>query len=837
MGKWMRVGLGGVAICMMLQLVACRRENGAAGTDPNDSAHGNYTWHDAVSTLATNWNPHTYEGVDDAYPQSFIRSGLYTFLYNDELHPVEGKAPYEGYTVMPEMAAGLPVDVTEVVRETHPEYGIPSTATVGYAYQIDLNPNATWENGVPITASTYVSSMQRLLDPKLLNYRATDYYDGEFAIAGARNYAYGGRTVKRANSPDGQVVAWPLSSLVKGRDGVYTIPDGGCVYIGLEESGYGRTGGQKLSALADQFPEGVYDALRASADDRGFVPVTDQSMAYLYQYVSTVESPTTQDDLAYYFSYDYTHPTMSWDGVGLFESGQHQITLVLEKSLSGFHLLYNLTGNWLVYDPLYDACIHPVGSTYQSSYHTSVDTTMSYGPYRLVSYQADKAMRFERNDAWYGYRDGRHVYCDPVSGEDYPMYQTTAIDCSVVAEAETRKLMFLKGQLMTYSLGADDYDTYRSSEYGYSTPGTSTFFLILNGHTSAIASREASPDFDRSTTDLECLTLTDFRRGIALSYDRDLFARTVSPARSGGYGLVGTSYIYDPETMTRYRDSDAARRALCTFYAVDPNEYATLEAAENAITGYDVEGARQCFRDAFSEGIRRGYITDLDGDGRSDQTVRIEYCVSADSDFMTTTINYLNAALADVLTGTPFEGRVVFYKSAPYGNQWFNRLKSGLSDTVLGGWSGSALDPFSLTDLYTNPARAYDAGWFSADAVSMTVTIRDEPITMSLKDWSNALNGTEIRVGEKTYNFGTGQVDTDTRLSILAAIEGRILSTYNYIPMLQDASVTLLSKQVYYVTETYHPIMERGGLAYTRYNYDDADWRAYVTSVGGELNY
>lgn len=836
MRSCMRKGLIGLCICMILSCTSCRQTD-SAETPSDDGKKGSYTWHDAVSTLATNWNPHTYEGVDDAYPQSFIRSGLYTFLYNDALHPVEGKEPYESYVVLPEMAAALPVDVTQMVRERYPQYDIPAQATSGYAYQIDLNPLATWENGVPITAETYISSMQRLLDPKLLNYRATDYYDGEFAIAGAKNYAYSGRTVKRVNSSDGETADFPFSGLQKGSDGIYTTPDGGKVYVGLDESGYGRIEGQKLSALAGDFPEGVYDALRGMADDRGYVPANDQALELLYAYVAKTEAFATRDDLGFYLSYDYTHPTAPWSDVGLFASGEHQITLVLEKALSGFHLLYNLTGNWLVYDELYDACIRSVGSTYQSYYHTSVDTTLSYGPYRLVSYQADKAMRFERNETWYGYRDGRHVYRDPISGEDYPMYQTTAIDCSVVAEAETRKLMFLKGQLMTYALGADDYDTYRFSEYGYATPGTSTFFLILNGHTGAIAAREASADFDRTATDLECLTLPDFRRGIALSYDRDLFARTVSPARSGGYGLIGTSYIYDPDTMTRYRDSDAARRALCQFYAVDTNAYVSLDAAENAITGYDVEGARQCFRNAFAEGIRRGYITDLDGDGRADQTVRIEYCVSADSDFMTTTINYLNSALSEVLEGTPFEGRVVFYKSAPYGNQWFNRLKSGLSDTVLGGWSGSALDPFSLSDLYTNPARAYDAGWFSADTVPLSLTVNGESITMSLRNWSNALNGTTVQVGDSFYNFGTGQVDTETRLSILAAIETGILSTYNYIPMLQDASMTLLSKQVYYVVEDYHPVMERGGLAYARYNYDDAAWRSYVISVGGELNY
>jgi len=55
--------------------------------------------------------------------------------------------------------------------------------------------------------------------------------------------------------------------------------------------------------------------------------------------------------------------------------------------------------------------------------------------------------------------------------------------------------------------------------------------------------------------------------------------------------------------------------------------------------------------------------------------------------------------------------------------------------------------------------------------------------------------------------------------------------------MLLDGSMALLSHQVFYVVEEYNPIMGRGGLAYTKYNYNEAEWKAYVESVGGELDY
>jgi hypothetical protein len=202
--------------------------------------------------------------------------------------------------------------------------------------------------------------------------------------------------------------------------------------------------------------------------------------------------------------------------------------------------------------------------------------------------------------------------------------------------------------------------------------------------------------------------------------------------------------------------------------------------------------------------------------------------------------------MAEVLVGTPFEGKIEFVESAPLGNEWSNYIKSGLADTVLGGWSGSALDPFGLSDLYVNPSYQYDAKWFDASTVELTINVntakigekaKKEDITMNLKQWSDALNGATVKVGGREFCFGDGIADVDTRLDILAKIESTVLMTYDYIPMLQDASMSLLSKQVYYVVEEYNPIMGRGGIRYLKYNYNDDEWKAYVESQGGELAY
>ena len=335
--------------------------------------------------------------------------------------------------------------------------------------------------------------------------------------------------------------------------------------------------------------------------------------------------------------------------------------------------------------------------------------------------------------------------------------------------------------------------------------------------------------------------LKSFHQALGLAYDKDLFAATISPARSGAFGIIGDAYIYDPETGARYRDTDQAKQVLCDFYSVDVSKFDNLTEAADSITGYDPEMAKVYFQQAFDEAIAAGYITDADGNGISDQTVSIEYCISQDSDFMTKTVDYLNEKVAEVAAGTPFEGKINFYKSGPYGNEWSDKIKQGLSDTVLGGWNGSLMNPFGLTDLYTNPSYQYDAAWYDATQVELTVNVPvngvDTDLTMSLKNWSDALNGATVTVDGVEYNFGEATADVETRLDILAAIEGKVLESYNYLPMLLDGSMALLSQQVYYVVEEYNPVLGRGGIQYMKYNYDDAEWAAYVAEQGGELKY
>ena len=829
-----------LVLCLLIGavsiLASCKKNN----DNQNTEGVGYYTYNDAVSALSANWNPHTYQTNIESYPIDFLTTGLYSFIFNDPSNPVEGKDAYDGYKIIPEMAAELPVDVTETVKAAHPEFGIPESATAGYAYTIKLNPNAKWQNGEPINADTYVYSMQMLLNPDYQNYRATDYFDGSLSIANAKPYYYQGQSNYNTIDAGGK------ASLVLGEDGQYYTKAGWPVFVAVSLPIDYFDKEYSLADYVDSFGDQYFDttnwaALKALADKNGVAPLTDETYGYLLTTITG--NPAWSEDESYLYNYIVElvsyEDNYSWDNVGLYKSGEYEITIVLGKSLAGFNLLYNLSGNWIVYQPYYDDLIHKIENTdaYATTYNTSVETTMSYGPYKMTSYILDKSMTFERNENWYGYTDGKHTYVH-TDGNTYDVYQTDKIYCQVVEEPDTKKIMFLSGQLMGYGLQADDFAEYRDSEYCYATPSETIFFFVFNGNLSAIKEREAAEGFDQSKNDLETMTLNSFRRAWAVSFDKEAFCSQISPSRSGGYGLIGNSYIYDPETGARYRDTDQAKKALCAFYSVDYTKFESLDAAVDSITGYDPVAAKALYTQAYEEALAAGYITDNDGDGKSDQTIEIVYSSSEVTSFITKTITYFNAKLVEVTAGTPFEGKIVMTDAGDQGDPaWSDNLKAGITDTCLCGWSGSALDPFGLTDLYVNPTYQYDAKWFDSTTQMLTLTIDGEELTMNLREWSDALNGDTVVVNGKGYCFGDGIADVEVRLDILAAIETVVLGTYNYIPMLQDASMALLSKQVYYVVEEYNPIMGRGGIRYLRYNYDDASWASYVKEQGGTLKY
>ena len=806
---------------------------------------GNYTYNTYMSTFPTCWNPHTYRDATNGEILGYTEVGFYTFDYNETR---------DGFVIVPEMAAQMPVDVTaEYVGE---QWEIDEDETAR-AWKIVLRDDLRWENGDPIKATDFVESAKRLLDPRYINYRADSLYEGDMSIYGAREYFYGGRTIKdgsvmiSADFGDDEYVA--IADLSVDENGQY-YSENGKIWYTVKKAGNWSTS----NSLTDYVNAGYcteevtarYAELVAAADGDGFVPVTADTLAVIMDVIANlhgcenVEAYAAEagdyaylewEEACYYGNY---FDEYSWDNVGILATAENEVVIIINDPLEGFYLHYSLTGNLgLVHVPTYDACIKfdELTNTYSNTYGTSVDTFMAYGPYKLTTFIKDKQIVLETNPHWYGYFDASRA----------GQFMTTKVVYDWINDPSTAMNAFLQGKLDGKGLDATNIDEYRGSDRLYYTDGASTWFIALNPSEAAANTWEEShPGYDKSI-----LSYKEFRMALSQSLNRTNFISSLDPVGSIAYGLYNSMICSDPDKGVMYRDEEVAKDAVLAFWGISQDDigpdglYATKDEAIESITGYNLEMAKVLFDQAYDKAVADGFY-----DGQ--ETVQIAIGLPGTATFYTDGFELLKNCWTDAVKGTKLEGKLEFVadSSETVQNDFSGALHSNAIDMLFGvGWKGSALNPYSLITAYTNPAQKYDPNWDTTTA-TMDVEINGVTYRASIYDWSYAINGKKAEIAEvgedgeltgETLDYSCGSADKDpaTRLYILAAIEKAVLSQYNMIPTHNQASATLLGYQLEYGSQEYVYGLGRGGIQYMTYNYTDEAWDEYVAAQGGILNY
>lgn len=810
-----------LAAVMVLGMAACAKtpatDDTTAGTDGTTAPAGEatYTYNTALSVFPTNWNMHTYQTDTDAEILDYIVDGFYTFDYNDTK---------DGYKVVPAMATDFPEDVT---AEYVGQYGIEEGDTAR-AHKITLRDDLKWEDGTPITAQDFIESAKRLLDPAAQNYRADMLYSGNMVIHNAQKYLNAGKVVDlQDNSLNAEV--YTVADLTKGEDGVYTTPQGETVYIALDVA-LDWLGGDTLTTYVESYGDAYFDTtnwedLVAQKGENGCVPLTDETMGWLVTLISGNPAwGETADNVPYYIVYKYTNPECSWDEVGMLAPSDNELVLILDKSLSGFYLYYSLTSSWLVNVELYDSLATVTDGVYTNTYGTSVETTMSYGPYKLTSFQADKQYVLEKNENYYGLTDDT--------------YQTTKMVVDYVPEATTRLELFLQGKLDSYGLDATDMDTYSLSDYCYYATGDSTFAVVFNPDLENLTSAQANAGANINKT---IITLPEFRMAMSLALDRAAFCLATAPTNSAAFGLFSDMIISDPEAGTAYRTTDVAKEVLAEFWGVSEDYgegklYADLDEAVESITGYNLSMAQQKFNEAYDKAIEMGLMDE-------DDVVEIKIGTPNNtSSFYNNGYEFLVNNYTEAVKGTKLEGKLTFSRDDTLGNAFAEALQKNTVDMLFGvGWTGSALDPYSLIEAYISPNYQYDAGT-DYSAIMLDFEIDGVTYTASVMDWYNVMAGnkTALKAADGStieYSCGSSDNDPETRLRLLGAMEGAVLLNYNFIPVMDNSTAQLKGQQIEFYTEEYIFGMGFGGIKYYTYNYTDAEWDAYVASQNGELDY
>ena len=822
-----------LAASMLVSMIACDKtpaETGAPETQapvvtPNETdapeVDTPYTWVDDGKTYTynyylslspSNWNELTYQDNNDTEIMSYIGSSFYSYDFKyDEYGQI-----LPGEFVMKYAAATKLEDVTaEYVGEGK-----------GLAYKITLREDLKWEDGTPIKAEDFVYTMQQQLDPLFQNYRADSFYVGATIIKNAQAYAKQGQSTYVDNA---DVV---FADLVKGEDGTYTTAEGDPVYVAVDYV-IAYFGSNSLADYVNSYGDAYFDVSRweelaALVDENGLVALTDETYEMLKTTITG--NPAWGEDESYlpnYMVYYHTYPELSFDEVGIFVGDtEYEIVLVLEKSLNllkedgslSYQAAYNMSSLPLVHKDTYEACkIAPSEGTtlWTSNYNSSVDTTMSWGPYKLESFQAGKQYVLVRNENWYGYN----------LEENEGMYMTDRIQVEIIQEWNAAWLRFLAGELDGIGIDVSVADDYKGSDRAYFTPDDFVGSLQLQSSKEGLKSRET--DGINKTI----LSYVDFRKALSLSIDRADFANKTTTSSLAGFGLFNSMHYYDVENGGVFRNSDEAKKVLCDIYAVDYTKYETLDDAVDAITGYNLTEARALLTKAYNEALEAGDIKETD-------KVLLTFGSGAINETVQRRCDFIAAAWAELAVGTPLEGRIEV-ELKDFATAWANDFRAGAYDVCMGGWTGAAWDPGYFLLAYLSPDYMYSKAW---DTGSQTMTFTmvgvaedggDITETMTLLEWYDCLNGA---AGAK-YDWSATALEQSQRLQLIAALEKEVLAVYYTVPLYNNFGASLLSYQVDYVTYEYNTFMSYGGVKYMTYNFDDAEWAAEVAAQNGELNY
>ncbi len=825
---------------------ACKDKCPGHGT-----AKGTHTYNDYTSTIPSMWNELESTDANNDQIMSWLTSGFFEYdfefengkKFNDD-GSVNAEGILPGKFVTKYSAVAALEDVTSKYAK---DWNLTEDQVKmgGYAWKLTLRDDLKWDDGTPIAAEDFVYSMQQQLDPKFQYKRSDSYYINAVKIHNARDYVYQGQSGWYDNYEN-----FDRSLLVKGEDGKYTI-NGNDVVIPTKEplTWLGATLAQAIPVYGEK---GLMDleagnALLALAGADGRVAVTDESLVLLEKLITfSPDWNETTAEVVQYMYYFKVWPEVDFADVGIFADGKYDIVLVLDNPLSFFKedgttLSYNAAysfGNLpLVKKDLYEQCkVAPQqGSTlWTSTYNTSLETSASWGPYKLTQYQAGNSYTLSRNENWYGYglEDNKGLYQTD---------QIKVIAISGESAEQTAQMHFWSGKVDSLGISVTIADQYKNSMYAMFKPRIANFCINLYSNLDVLKTQGRNNGI---------LSIKDFREAMSLSLDRTKYNRELSTANKPLLGYMGEDYYYDIENGEVYRYSTPAKEALLRTYGFAKNAdgkwydlatdvvYDEIDDAVEAMTGYNLTLAKQKFEAAWKE-----FTENPDKYGYDpSKNVTLLLGASEPSESAAREQKWIQNWVDTLIKGTAAEGKIKVDLRNNFGEKWAEEFEAGNYDICSGGIGNAPFNPFymiggAIADL----GIGFHKNYWKADEVVLTFTMpagdyegAGQEHKLTLKDWYNSLNG-NMSSG-CSFNWGEGFCPVDARLAVVAMIEEYALQEYYSLPMSRGFTSSLRSEKFHYITEEYNTMMDFGGIKYLQYDYTDAEWAKFLQEHNNDLS-
>ena len=810
-----------------------------------------------TSVMPSNWNEFTYADNNDTQIMSYIGSSFFGYDYkfeDDKKFNEDGSINKDGivpgaYTTNYSAATKLE-DVTASV-DAKWGYTDEQKAEGGYAWKITLRDDLKWDDGTAITAADFEYSMKELLDPTFMNFRANTYYD-TLMIKNSKTYFF--QNQEGTNELVGSLgYATNADALAAGE--VIMID----AYAFYNAAGYVDANGNECPQWVAYNDETVYDT--ADAWTTG-TAVDAFSGKDLWDYFFAPDAPygyggyvEVGQSYASWLSIYVENKVrnVAWEDVGIYAiPAENAIVVCLDKAYSflkedgslSVWAPYYFSSLPLVHKAKYEACkIAPAaGATlWTSNYCSSLDTTASWGPYKLVEFEAGSHYKLVKNENWYGWN----------MEENKNQYNITAINCRKVDEFSTKWMGFLNGTYDDASLQTENVADYLDSKYVYFTStSTGTFGMQLYSDLDVLKTSENNNGI---------LAIQEFRHAFNLALNRSDIVEKIWPGSAiPCFGLLNVAYYYDIENSPeledggQYRNTTIAKEGILRAYGFTQDANGkwsggdlsglTTEDAYDSLTGYNPVLAKQKMQEAIAiltaDPEKYGYDATKD--------ITLVYGSSVDNDKQRFRADYVQSVLNDLVKGTALEGKIKVVFDASAGSQWAEAFRTGKTQIGFGyGFSGNAFNPFDIVGAFVNPDDSlnYHMYWDTSN-IDMTLTMpagdyagAGETITMSIQNWYFCLNGlAETENQAKTYNWDAGFAPTEARLMILSALEEVTIKESRSVMLIADGGGSFLGAKFSYFSEDEHTFMGFGGMRYIEVNYTDAEWAEFVAANNNDLS-
>ncbi len=819
-------------------LVGCGGGNAGGGVKDADLKEAEYNT--TTSVMPSNWNEFTYADNNDVQIMNYIGSAFFEYDYkweDDAKFNADGTINKDGivagaYTTNYSAATKL----EDVTADVDAKWGYTDAqkAEGGYAWKITLRDDLKWDDGTPITAADFEYSMQQLLDPAFMNFRANTYYD-TLMIKNSKSYFF--QNQEGTYETIGAVGYASVQEAIDAGETVYAN-----VWSMWGAEGYKDENGNEAPEWVAITDTTVYNC------EDGSDPISGSD---LYTYYGAYLEPGTGYDAAVYV--ENTVRNVEWENVGIYAvEDENAIVLCLDKAYS----FLKEDGSLSVWAPYYFSSLPVVhkekyeaskiapaaGATlWTSNYNSSLETTASWGPYKLVEFEAGSHYKLVKNENWYGW-----------NMEQYKnQYNITAINCRKVEEFATKWMGFLNGDYDNASLQTENVADYLDSKYVYFTStSTGTFGMQLYSNLATLKNSENNNGI---------LAIQEFRHAFNLALNRSDIVEKIWPGSAVPcFGLLNVAYYYDIENSPeledggQYRNATVAKEGILRAYGFEQGADGkwtsgslvdlSTDEAYSALTGYNPELAKTKMQEAIDILLANPEEYGYD----SSKNITLVYGSSADTDKQRFRASYLQDVLDGLTVGTALEDKIDVVFDASAGAQWAEAFRTGATQIGFGyGFSGNAFNPFDIIGAFVNPEDSlnYHMYWDTA-SLDMTLTMPEgdydgagETITMSVLNWYFCLNGLAATENQaKTYNWAEGFAPVEARLMILSALEELTIKESRSVMLIADGGGSFLGAKFSYFSEDEHTFMGFGGIRYMEVNYTDAEWKDFVAQNNNDLS-